>query len=361
MLAELGRGRVEPNPMVGCVIVAGRSRNAGEVVGEGFHRQFGGPHAEIEALREAGAMARGATMYVTLEPCSHHGKTPPCADAVIAAGPARVVIAMQDPFPQVAGEGIRKLREAGIAVEVGLLEAEARSLNAPYLKLLESGRPWVIAKWAMTLDGKLASRTGDSQWISGDDSRRIVHKLRGRMDAILVGSGTARADDPLLTARPPGARTALRVVVDSQATLSPESRLVQTAREIPVLVAVGPTAPQSNVDCLREAGCEVFAAEGATHAERLESLLAELGRRRMTNVLVEGGAALLGSLFDLRAIDEVHVFVAPKLIGGAAAIPAVAGEGIAAMTGALPLIDPQIQTIDGDVYIRGRVARNSEP
>src|SRR5688500_7305813 len=207
-LARRGWGRTAPNPMVGAVVV-----RDGVVVGEGWHAEFGGDHAEVMALREAGERARGATLYVTLEPCCHHGKTPPCTKAVIAARVGRVVCAMADPFPRVAGDGIAELRSTGIAVAIGVCEAEARVLNAPYLTLLGKGRPWVIAKWAMSLDGRIATRTGDSKWISGEASRRLVHELRGRVDAVMVGSGTALADDPLLTARPPGPRTAARVVL----------------------------------------------------------------------------------------------------------------------------------------------------
>ncbi|MDZ7615653.1 MAG: bifunctional diaminohydroxyphosphoribosylaminopyrimidine deaminase/5-amino-6-(5-phosphoribosylamino)uracil reductase RibD, partial [Patescibacteria group bacterium] len=220
-LAARGQGFVEPNPMVGCVIARGA-----ELIGEGWHRRYGGPHAEIEALHLAGPRAAGATMYVTLEPCCHHGKTPPCTEAILRAAPARVVIAQRDPFPAVAGKGIARLQAAGIQVDVGLAEAEARELNAPYLKLLGTGRPWVMAKWAMTLDGKLATRTAESQWISGPESREIVHQLRGRVDAVIVGRGTAEHDNPALTARPPGARSATRIVLDSGASLSLDSQLV---------------------------------------------------------------------------------------------------------------------------------------
>ncbi|HPP52060.1 MAG TPA: bifunctional diaminohydroxyphosphoribosylaminopyrimidine deaminase/5-amino-6-(5-phosphoribosylamino)uracil reductase RibD, partial [Thermoguttaceae bacterium] len=256
-LARLGQGWVEPNPMVGCVIAHGP-----EVVGEGWHQRFGGAHAEVEALREAGQRARGATLYVTLEPCCHQGKTPPCTEAILAAGVQRVVAAMKDPFPQVAGQGLRRLAEAGLEVHCGLLEAEARRLNAPYLKLIQTGRPWVIAKWAMTLDGKLATRTGQSRWISGPESRALVHQLRGRVDAVLVGSRTAALDDPLLTARPPGPRTAVRIVVDGRARLASESQLVRTARQAPVLVAAGPEAAAVDLRRLESAGCEVFVAPG---------------------------------------------------------------------------------------------------
>src|SRR5581483_10404701 len=229
-LAELGRGYVEPNPLVGCIVVQGA-----EVIGEGWHRRFGGPHAEIDALAVAGHRAKGGTLVVTLEPCCHWGKTPPCTKAVIAAGIRRVVVAQRDPFPAVSGGGIDELRAAGIEVEVGVREDEARILNAPYLKLLETGRPWIIAKWAMSLDGKLATRTGHSQWISGDKSRRVAHAMRGRVDAVLVGRGTVEADDPLLTARPVGPRVATRIVLDSRATLSSDSQLVRTVEAAPVL------------------------------------------------------------------------------------------------------------------------------
>ncbi len=286
----LGKGHVEPNPMVGCVIVRGA-----EIIGEGYHHRFGDGHAEVEALKLAGPRAAGATLVVTLEPCCHWGKTPPCTKALLAAGVRRVVVAQQDPFAEVAGRGVAELRAAGVEVEVGLLEPEARRLNGPYLKLLRTGRPWVLAKWAMTVDGKTATRAGSSKWISNDQSRAIVHGLRGRVDAIVVGRQTARVDDPLLTARPPGPRTAVRVVVDSRASLSSSSQLVRTAREVPVLVAAGPQAPAAERRRLEQAGCEVLVGRSESQSERLEELLGELGRRRMTNVLVEGGGLLLGA------------------------------------------------------------------
>ena len=349
-LAARGEGLVEPNPLVGCTIV-----RDGETVGEGFHTRFGAPHAEIEALNLAGQRARGATAYVTLEPCCHHGKTPPCTKALIAAGVRRVVIAQKDPFPRVAGGGIVELDAAGIEIEVGLRAEEARHLNAPYLKLTQTGRPWVIAKWAMTLDGKIATHTGDSRWISSPASRQIVHQLRGRVDAILVGRGTAQADDPQLTARPPGLRTASRIVVDTMATLLPTSTLARTAREVPVIVAIGSDAPQDRVRTLENAGCEMLLCEGDSRESRLGSLLDRLGARRMTNVLVEGGGQLLGSLFDTRQIDEVHCFIAPKLIGGAGASGPLAGTGLAMMAKAISLCEPTIAQIGPDAYIHGRL------
>jgi diaminohydroxyphosphoribosylaminopyrimidine deaminase/5-amino-6-(5-phosphoribosylamino)uracil reductase len=353
-LAIRGQGCVEPNPMVGCVLV----RN-GQIVGEGFHDRFGGLHAEVNALAAAGHNARDATAYVTLEPCCHHGKTPPCAEALLRSGVTRVVIAVQDPFPEVNGGGIHQLRQGGMQCDVGLRAVEATWLLAPYQKLVTIQRPWIIAKWAMTLDGKLATRSGDSQWISSEASRAVVHQLRGRVDAVMVGSGTARADNPLLTARPIDRadlkRVATRIVVDSAASLSPASRLVQTAADIPVLVATAAEAPEQACQDLSAAGVEVFRCTGKSHAGRLESLLDELGRRRMTNVLVEGGSNLLGTLFDMRAVDEVHVFIAPKLAGGFSAPGPVGGTGIERMASALRLADISIEELDGDVYVHGRV------
>lgn len=349
-LAVQGQGLVEPNPMVGCVVAQGA-----EIIGEGWHRRFGGDHAEIEALRLAGSRAQGATLYVTLEPCCHFGKTPPCTRAVLAAGIRRVVAAMRDPFPQVAGGGLAELAAGGVEVHTGVLEHEARHLNAPYLKLLSTGRPWIVAKWAMTLDGKIATPTGDSRWISGPLARRVVHALRGRMDAIVVGRGTAEADDPQLTARPSGARTAVRVVVDTRASLRSESQLASTAREVPVLIAAGPESRESDRTRLRGCGCEVLVFEGPTPMGRLEALFDELGRRRMTNVLVEGGGRLLGGLLDGRLIDEVHVFIAPKLLGGSDAPSPVAGRGIEAMSAALFVTESEVERVGDDIYLRGRL------
>jgi diaminohydroxyphosphoribosylaminopyrimidine deaminase/5-amino-6-(5-phosphoribosylamino)uracil reductase len=347
-LAERGRGYVEPNPLVGAVVV-----RDGQVVGEGWHQRFGEAHAEINALAAAGKAAEGATLCVTLEPCCHHGKTPPCTEAVLRSGIRRVVAAMVDPFPQVGGQGAALLRAAGVQVEVGLLEAEARRLNAPYLKLLGTGRPYVHAKWAMTLDGKIATRTGDSKWISSEGSRQRVHELRGRMDAIIVGIGTVLADDPLLTARPPGPRTPVRIVLDSQGRLPPDSKLATTARETPVLVVTTDTLPANRSDALRTLGCTVLALAADQGRPRIGALLDELGRRRMTNVVVEGGAEVLGKFLDAREVDEVHVYIAPKLIGGAAARTAVAGKGVDKLADAPTFKDWNVETVDGDVLLHG--------
>lgn len=349
-LAARGQGWVEPNPMVGCVIARGA-----EIIGEGWHRRFGGDHAEVEALAIAGSGARSATVYVTLEPCCHFGKTPPCTQSLIRAGVARVVAAMADPFSEVAGRGLAELQAAGIAVETGVLEAEAAELNAPYLKLLQTGRPWVIAKWAMTLDGKLATRAGSSQWISCDESRSVVHQLRGRVDAIIVGRHTAAVDDPLLTARPPGPRTPLRVVLDSWGSLRDESRLAASARDVPVLVAVRPECSPEEQSRLRATGCEVYPCPGEAPADRFAALLAELGRRRMTNVLVEGGAEVFGMMLDSGQIDEVHAFIAPKLFGGRTAPSPIGGWGAERAETAMTLRGVAQRAVGSDLYISGRI------
>ena len=367
VLARQGEGCVEPNPMVGAVVLDAD----GHTVGEGYHQRFGEAHAEVNALAQAGKLARGGTLVVTLEPCCHHSKTPPCTQAVVAWGVRRVVAAMQDPFPKVAGGGFAQLREVGVEVDVGLLEAEARRLTAPFCKLVETGMPFVHAKWAMTLDGRIASRTGASRWISGPESRAVTHRLRGRMDAIVVGIGTALADDPLLTARPPGPRNATRIVLDSHARLPVESQLVRSVDQAPLVVVTGPAAPEERVSKLRAVGVEVLvvaAAVRSRHAPRdephdakrddcvdLRELLRELGRRQFTNVLVEGGGRVLGAFFDQQLINEVHVFIAPKILGGSAAVSPLAGLGLSSPEESPSFLDRTVEQLGADVYIRGRV------
>lgn len=357
-LAERGRGHVEPNPMVGAVVV-----REGVIVGEGWHQRFGGPHAEIEALNKAGPAARGATLFVTLEPCCHHGKTPPCTDAVLRAGIARVIVAMPDPFPRVDGRGIDILRSAGVTVEIGVEESLARRLNRPYLKRLRTGCPWVIAKWAMTLDGKIATRTGHSQWISGPASRALVHERRGQVDAIMVGAGTVRADDPQLTARgdpdvlPP--RIATRVIVTTgnlPLACLRDVQILRTHEQAPVLVVtpeVVPDANRANLRAWERTGCEVLALPTSEGRIDVKALLVELGRRQMTNLLVEGGAGLLGTLRDAGEIDEVMVFIAPVLVGGEKAPSPMAGLGVETIGAGLRLSEWWIELVESDVVIRG--------
>ncbi len=355
-LAGRGRGKVEPNPMVGCVVV-----RDGEIVGKGYHRRFGGPHAEVNAVRDAGEEAAGAIVYVTLEPCSHTGKTPPCADLLIKMQPERVLVAMKDPFPDVAGRGIRKLRQAGIPVEVGLLADDATELNAPYLKRVQTGMPYVIAKWAMTLDGKIATATGESKWITGEDARRYAHRVRGRMDAVIVGIGTVLADDPDLTcrlARP--RRRATRVVIDSSARLPADSQLARSAGDSPVVVAVCEDAPAKRRARLVELGCRVLELPRYEGRVAVADLLVSLGGMGMTNVLVEGGSEVLGSFFDGELVDEVMAFVGPKVLGGGA-LSAVAGRGIERISSTQTIAGLTTRRLGDSVLIRGRLRQPSAP
>lgn len=349
-LAARARGRTAPNPMVGAVIVSG-----GQIVGEGWHRRAGEPHAEVFALRDAGEAARGATLYVTLEPCCHHGRTPPCAEAVLQAGIRRVVAAMQDPFPRVDGGGFQVLRAAGVAVEAGLLEREARELNRAFIRAVETGLPWVTLKMAMTLDGKIATRTGDSRWVTGEAARRHVHRLRDACDAVMVGIGTAKADDPQLTTRLRGGRTPLRVVVDPRAELPPEGYLARTAAELPVLMAVGEDADTGRLERLGVQVERVPAREGRLD---LDAFLRRLVGRGVHSVLCEGGAGLAGSLLERGLVDEVAWFIAPKLVGGAAAPGPIAGAGVERMAAAVPLEDVRTRRFGDDVAVFGRVRRN---
>ena len=356
-LARRGCGFVEPNPMVGCVVV-----HNDDLVSSGYHRVFGGPHAEVDAIQQCDPnRLQHCTVYVTLEPCSHFGKTPPCVDLLVRHGPKRVVIAMQDPFPAVAGRGLQSLRDAAIEVEVGVLEQQARELNAPYLKLLANGTPWVIAKWAMTLDGALASRGQDSRWISNEQSRGVVHELRSGMDAIVVGIGTAIADDPLLTTRLPEgkcpARVATRVVVDRNCNLSPQSKLVQSIAQGPVIVASSEKASPEKVAMLRNAGCEVLEIPETELSTSLEFTLRELGKRRFTNVLIEGGGTILGHAFDHNLVDQVHCFIAPKIVGGMDAVRPVAGVGKWFMGEARPLHNVTVSSLGDNVHVQGIVQR----
>lgn len=347
-LARRGQGRVEPNPMVGCVLT-----RAGRVVSEGYHQFFGGPHAEVNALSRSRGSVRGATAYVTLEPCCHVGKTPPCTDALIRAGVSRVVAAMIDPSDPVQGKGIRRLRAAGIRVDVGLLEPEAKALNSPYLKLTAQGRPHVILKWAQSLDGKIATRTGDSRWISGEASRKRVHRLRARVDAILVGVNTVRADNPRLNARRvPVKRVATRVVLDTQLRIPERCHLVDTAKKIPTLILTSRrsrSARSAKVQRLAWRGVAVEACRTHRGVIELASALTRLGDLQFTNVLVEGGSRVLTSFLDEGLADEAYVFVAPCLIGGAGAPSPWAGMGVSDIRGSLDIPPRTVRRVGRDL------------
>jgi diaminohydroxyphosphoribosylaminopyrimidine deaminase/5-amino-6-(5-phosphoribosylamino)uracil reductase len=324
-LAERGRGLTSPNPMVGAVVVTA----VGEIVGEGFHVRAGGPHAEIEALRAAGARARGATLYVTLEPCAHHGRTPPCAPAVIDAGVARVVAAIGDPNPLVAGRGLELLRGAGIEVRTGVGAAEAERQNRVFLTAMRERRPHVTLKAGMTLDGKIADLHGASRWITGDPARDRAHRLRSESDAIVVGIGTVLRDDPELTVRlgEPWPREPLRVVLDTAARTPVGARLIRAGRPSSALIAVGAGAPEARVRELAASGATIIACGTRDGRVDLGALLTELFARDVRAVLVEGGGDVHGAFLDAGLVDRVAMFAAPLLIGGRGATPVVGGAG----------------------------------
>lgn len=349
MLAAKGVGQVSPGPLVGCVI----ANTEGEVLGEGFYVYEKLKHAETYALEQAGASAKGATAYVSLEPHAHHGRTPACTDALIKAGVSRVVAPIEDPNLKVSGKGFEHLRTAGVKVSVGLLDREAKKLNEKYLHFMRTGRPFVHLKLAASLDGKIATRTGDSRWITGPEARERVHELRHEYDAILVGAGTALADDPLLTDRSGKSRRRLlvRVVLDETLRISSESRLVQTAKESPVLVFAGDVPEESTSDELEARGVEIV--RDAAKGRDFQSILDELGRRSIQSVLVEGGASVAGRLLDARLADKVSFFIAPVIIGGSDAPTAVAGKGARTLAEALKLYDVEIIPRGPDIEVTG--------
>ena len=376
-LAAKARGRTSPNPLVGAVIVQGN-----QVVGEGYHQKAGEAHAEIHALNQVGDSARGTTLYVTLEPCCHWGRTPPCTQAVIRAGIATVLVAMKDPNPRVAGNGIRELEQAGISVQVGLCEREARRLNEVFIKYIQTKLPFVTLKAAMSLDGKIATASGESQWITSQASRQKGHEIRDQVDAILVGVGTILRDDPSLTTRLPDkkGKDPLRIVLDSRGRTPPTAKifnprkgeeLVQgfnprtSVESAGVVIAVTAQAPAENIANLKAAGAEVWVIEVERAASSLKeervsltALMQELGRREITSVLIEGGGEVNASALKAGIVDKVMFFIAPKLIGGKNAPSPIGGEGIQSLSEAMVLRDVEMTPINGDFLIEGYLKRD---
>ncbi|RII27148.1 MAG: bifunctional diaminohydroxyphosphoribosylaminopyrimidine deaminase/5-amino-6-(5-phosphoribosylamino)uracil reductase RibD [Geobacter sp.] len=346
VLARRGVGKTSPNPAVGCVI----ARN-GVIVGEGWHRKAGTPHAEVHALAQAGDAARGADVYVTLEPCAHHGKTPPCAEALIKARVGRVFAGMVDPNPKVNGGGMAKLLTAGIPVEPGILEEECRRINEPFIKHVITGRPFVTLKSALTLDGKIATATGDSRWITNDRSRRYVHRLRSEMDAVMVGAGTVLADDPQLTARLPGGKDPLRVVVDSTLRIPLHARLLHLDSPANTIIATTST-DVAKIGKLEAAGAEVLHCAAFNGHVDLADLLRQLGEKGVQSVLLEGGRELAGGALQRGLIDRFLLFYAPKIIGGDGVDP-FAGPGAGRIEDALRLTRIAIRRFGDDILVEG--------
>ncbi|NLN20075.1 MAG: bifunctional diaminohydroxyphosphoribosylaminopyrimidine deaminase/5-amino-6-(5-phosphoribosylamino)uracil reductase RibD [Firmicutes bacterium] len=352
-LAARARGRTSPNPLVGAVIV-----KDGRMVGSGYHQRAGGPHAEVLALEQAGAASQGADIYVTLEPCAHYGRTPPCTEALISAGIRRVVIAMIDPNPLTSGKGVARLRQDGVIVEEGLLEGEAQALNAPYITYMTKKRPYVLWKVAATLDGKSATRIGASKWISSPQARALVHQKRQEMDAIMVGVGTVLADDPLLTARPEGCDPAhieqpVRIIVDSKLRIPLRARCIQPDNPGRTIVATTDDAPPVKAELLRQRGVDVWSGPACDGRVDVKALLSDLAQLEITSVLLEGGSTLAGTLFDLRLIDACMVFVAPVIFGGTEALPVLGGFGVDHPSSAPRLHGPKWLQVGPDLMVEG--------
>jgi diaminohydroxyphosphoribosylaminopyrimidine deaminase/5-amino-6-(5-phosphoribosylamino)uracil reductase len=352
-LAATARGLTSPNPLVGAVIV-----KSDRVIGEGLHLRAGDAHAERAALEACEEDPAGATLYVSLEPCCHEGRTPPCTQAIVEAGIARVVVASDDPTPKASGRGLGILRDEGVAVETvdGDLAAAARLINQPFRKHSRTGRPLVVFKSAMTLDGKVATRAGDSQWITGESSRARAHRWRAESDAVAIGIHTAQVDDPLLTARVEGvARQPRRVVFDSEASLALDSQLVRTTDSVPVLVVCSRAATRTATDGLRNAGVEVVVCTGQNEAARVACALDELGSRGVQSVLLEGGPHLAGVFLEAGEIDEARMMIAPIVAGGRDAKAAIEGEGVELIGQAPRALHTSVERIDEDVLITARL------
>jgi len=357
-LAGRGAGVVKPNPVVGAVIARGE-----DVLGEGWHERYGAAHAEVNAIEACGLEdLADATLYVSLEPCCHEGKTPPCTDAILQAGLRRVVVGSDDPTEKASGRGLGILRDEGVEVVLadGELATRARLLNQAFRKHARVGRPWVLFKSAMTLDGKVATRTGDSQWISGESSRALAHRWRASVDAVVVGIGTALADDPQLTARPEGELAELsmqprRVVFDTLARLPIDSQLVQAAAEIPLTVVVSRAAARSDTDALEAAGTQVLVATGENEPARVRSALEQLGTLGVSSVLLEGGPHLAGAFLDAGEIDELRLFLAPLLLGGSAARDPLEGMGVERISEATHALSFDCERVGDDLLISARL------
>lgn len=350
-LAKKAEGRTSPNPLVGAVLVRG-----GRIVGRGYHKKCGMAHAEINAIRSAGAKAAGSTLYVTLEPCDHHGRTPPCTEAIIKSGIKRVVIAMRDPNPITDGRGINKLNKHGIRTKVGILKDEAAAINEPFIKYITRKMPLVRLKMAESLDGKISTKSGDSKWISGEQARLYVHKLRGRVDAVMVGSGTVLKDDPTLLSRIPGSKQPIRVIVDSSLRTPPSAGLFDTAEQHSVILATTKKADFNKAETFAKMGVSVLFCKIRRGSVDLKDLLKKLSLLGITDILVEGGGELAASLIEDRLVDKFIFFIAPMIIGGRDAKTPVEGVGASRITEALRLKNLSASVLGGDILVEAESA-----
>lgn len=351
-LSKLGMGYTNPNPLVGAVIV-----KDGRIIGEGYHAYYGGPHAEINAFENAGEDVRGGVLYVTLEPCSHYGKTPPCAEAIVEKGISKVVIGMKDPNPLVAGKGIDILKDNEIEVITGVLEEEITKVNEIFIHYITTGTPFCILKTAMTLDGKIAAKTGDSKWITGEASRKYVHRLRHRVAAIMVGIGTVLEDDPWLTTRldEKSGQDPVRVIVDTYARIPPEAKVCNVCSKAKTMIAVTEKADQYRIEALRLKGAEVLVTPVKDGKVDLAYLMKALGERGIDSILLEGGSALNYSALDKGIVNKIMAFIAPKIIGGTCAKTPVGGEGKSYVKDAFLLQDMTVRSFGRDMMIEGYV------
>lgn len=349
-LAALGRGKVAPNPMVGAVIV-----KEDKIIGEGYHEKYGDNHAEVNAFENATEDVTGATMYVTLEPCAHYGKTPPCAKRIVEEGIKKVVIGVLDPNPLVAGKGVNILKDAGIEVVVGVLEEECRKINEIFMKYIETSRPFVLMKYAMSLDGKISTATGKSKWISCEESRKDVHKLRNNLSAIMVGINTVIKDDPMLNCRIEGGNDPIRIIVDSNLRIPLDSNIVNTANKIKTIVATTDKADKGKIRLLEERCIEVLIVESRNKRVDITKLMDKLGEKKIDSILLEGGSEINFSCLEEGIVDKVRIYIAPKILGGHNAKGAVGGKGVSEIIEAFDIEDIDVSLLDSDIVVEGYV------
>ena len=349
-LAKKGDGKVSPNPLVGAVIV-----KDGKIIGQGYHGKYGNNHAEVEAFNNINGNSKEATIYVTLEPCSHYGKTPPCVDRIISEGISRVVIGMIDPNPLVSGRSVEKLTKAGVEVEIGVLEEECKKLNEVFIKYILEKKPFVLMKWAMSLDGKISTVSGESKWITGEKARKDVHKLRKRLTGIMVGINTVLTDDPLLTCRLEDGKNPIRIIVDSNLRIPIESNIAKTAIEIKTIVATLIDVSEEKVKALEKLGIKILKIKEKNKKVDLEALILELGNMEIDSILLEGGSTLNFSALESGIVDKVRVYISPKIIGGKKAKTPIGGKGIDSLKEAFNIKHMDLSVIGEDILMEGYV------